>query len=312
MKIVVTGSLGNIGKPLTQELIQQGHSVTVISSNPKKQKAIEALGAHAAIGKLEDVSFLSTTFRGAEAVYCMIPLNPNEAHFMTYMKKIAHNYVEALKQTGIKRVVVLSGWSANLLKGDNVEDVFINQLPGTSITIMRPGSFYTNFYASMDMIRGKGLMGMFMTLRYVGLKAFLKGERGLLMGNYGGDDRIVFVSPKDIAEAAAEELVSRASEQIKIRYIGSEEMACSKAAKIIGAAIGKPYLRWIRISDKAMIKGLKMAKIPTELAENMVEMQAMMHSGLPLKNFHKNNPKMGRVKLADFAKEFSKVYLKKG
>ncbi len=34
MNIVLTGSLGNIGKPLTQELVQKRHSVTVISSNP--------------------------------------------------------------------------------------------------------------------------------------------------------------------------------------------------------------------------------------------------------------------------------------
>ncbi len=44
MKIVLTGSLGNIGKPLTQKLVTQGHSVTVISHNPDKQKDIEALG----------------------------------------------------------------------------------------------------------------------------------------------------------------------------------------------------------------------------------------------------------------------------
>jgi glycogen synthase len=29
MKIIATGSLGNISKPLTKELIQKGHSVTV-------------------------------------------------------------------------------------------------------------------------------------------------------------------------------------------------------------------------------------------------------------------------------------------
>jgi uncharacterized protein YbjT (DUF2867 family) len=52
MKITITGSLGNISKPLTQELVEKGHSVTVISSNPEKQKEIEALGAAAAIGSL--------------------------------------------------------------------------------------------------------------------------------------------------------------------------------------------------------------------------------------------------------------------
>lgn len=53
MKIIVTGSLGNISKPLTENLVQKGHQVTVISSNADKQKEIEVLGAAAAIGKIE-------------------------------------------------------------------------------------------------------------------------------------------------------------------------------------------------------------------------------------------------------------------
>jgi len=43
MKIILTGSLGHIGLPLTKELVQKGHNVTVISSNPDKKKEIEAL-----------------------------------------------------------------------------------------------------------------------------------------------------------------------------------------------------------------------------------------------------------------------------
>lgn len=72
MKITVTGSLGYVSTPLIQELIKKGHSVTAISSNAEKQAAIEALGAKAAIGTMEDVDFLTDTFRGADAVYCML------------------------------------------------------------------------------------------------------------------------------------------------------------------------------------------------------------------------------------------------
>ncbi|TSJ46626.1 SDR family oxidoreductase [Fluviicola chungangensis] len=310
MNIVLTGSLGNISKPLAQELIAKGHSVTVISSNSQKEKDIHALGATAAIGKLEDRSFLTKTFTGAEAVYCMIPMNLSETNFQNYMHNTANNYVQAIKQAGIKRVVILSGWSADLIKGENIEHLFIEQLDA-SITIMRPGAFYTNFYFSMDLIKGKGFIGKYLTLRYSGLMALFKGRTGLLMGNYGGEDKIVFVSPKDIATAVAEELIELPVEQLKIRYVGSEELTCNEAAKIIGTAIGKPWLRWVRISDKQMLQGLKMAKMPQELAETMVEMQSVMHSGKPLQNFHRNNPKMGKVKLADFAKEFAAVYNQK-
>jgi uncharacterized protein YbjT (DUF2867 family) len=203
MKFTITGSLGNISKPLTEELIQKGHSVKVISSNPGKQKDIEALGADAAIGSIEDIKFLTDSFTGADAVYCMIPLNSKEADPGSYFRRISKNYVQAIQQTGIKRAVVLSGWAADLVSGENAEGIF-NKLTNVSITIMRPASFYTNFYSSIDMIRGKGLIGALLTLRYYGLIALLTGKRGLLMGNYGGDDRTVFVSPLDIADAVAE------------------------------------------------------------------------------------------------------------
>jgi len=50
MNIVITGSIGHIGKPLTQKLVQNGHSVTVIASKAERQAEIEALGAKAATG----------------------------------------------------------------------------------------------------------------------------------------------------------------------------------------------------------------------------------------------------------------------
>ena len=308
MKIIVTGSLGNISQPLTATLIVQGHQVTVISSDSKKQTAIEALGAAAAIGSIADVNFLTNTFKGADAVYAMIPLSFTEPDLGAYMHRMAQNYAEALKEAGIKRIVVMSGWAADLVKGENVEHVF-NDLDA-SITIMRPGSFYTNFYQSMDLIKGKGFIGKFLTLRYSGLRALLTGKTGLLMGNYGGDDRIVFVSPKDIAAAVAEELLLLPKEKT-VRYVGSEEITCNEAAKIIGDAVGKPWLKWVLLSDKEMLQGLKMAKLPEKLAETLVEMQAAMHSGKTLENFHQNKPKMGKVKLSDFAKEFAAVYHQK-
>jgi len=68
MKIVTTGSLGNIGKSLTQELVKQGHTVTVISSSQKRQKQIESIGSKAAIGSVENVDFLTDAFTGADAI----------------------------------------------------------------------------------------------------------------------------------------------------------------------------------------------------------------------------------------------------
>ncbi len=64
MKIIVTGSLGHISKPLTQELVQKGHSITVISSKTERKNEIEKIGANTAIGSIDDADFLTKTFKG--------------------------------------------------------------------------------------------------------------------------------------------------------------------------------------------------------------------------------------------------------
>lgn len=108
MKIVVTGSLGHISKPLATTLIEKGHQVTVISSKPEKQTAIEAMGAIAAIGSLEDAHFLTGIFTNADAVYCMIPPNDYFNHNLDLMAqylRIGNSYAEAIRQSGVQRVV---------------------------------------------------------------------------------------------------------------------------------------------------------------------------------------------------------------
>jgi len=50
----------------------------------------------------------------------------------------------------------------------------------------------------MDIIKGdgflKGFFGLIMTLKYYGLTGLLQGKKGLI-SNYGGDDRMPWVSP---------------------------------------------------------------------------------------------------------------------
>lgn len=283
MNLVVTGSLGNVSRPLTQLLVRDGHHVTVISSDPGKAAPITKLGATAAIGSLTDGDFLRQALTGAEALYAMIPFSFTELDQASYLRGIATNYGQAIQQTGVKRVVVLSGWAADLVPSSSVEDVFA-QLPDVAVTFLRPAYFYSNFYMSLPAIR----------------------QTGQLTATYGGDDRIVFVSPKDIAAAAAEELVTSTPSQI--RYVGSDEMTCNEAAHLLGTAIGVPALHWAIISPEQMLASYKQAGMPATLAQSLVDLEATMHDGTALANFQRANPTLGTVKLAEFAQEFAVAY----
>lgn len=97
MKYVITGSLGNISKPLAEKLVAAKHDVTVISSKSDKAAQIEALGAKAAIGSVEDVEFLTKTFTGSDAVYTMVPPNFGASDWKKYIAGIGQNYATAIR-----------------------------------------------------------------------------------------------------------------------------------------------------------------------------------------------------------------------
>nr|WP_295865747.1 NAD(P)H-binding protein [uncultured Chitinophaga sp.] len=295
MNIIVTGSLGNISRPLTQQLVEKGHTVTVISSNPEKQAAIDAIGAVAAIGSLNDTAFLEKTFTGADAVYCMTPPNyvTNEAP-VDYYTRIAGNYALALEKAGVKRAVYLSSFGAHLDRGTGVilgshhSEKILNAIPGLSVTHIRPTSFYYNLYNFADMIR----------------------QAGFMAASYGGDDKVLWVSPLDIADAVAEEIVRTAGVP-QIRYVTSDERTCNEVAAVLGKAIGKPELTWRLIPGEAMREQLTTHGVPAPMAAALVELYDSLHSGVLAEDFYRNPPATtGKVKIEDFAREFAAVFAK--
>lgn len=292
MKIILTGSLGHISKPLAEELVQKGHSVTVISSNPEKQKDIEALGAAAAIGSITDVAFLASTFAGADAVYCMIPPSFAEPDQVAYYSKVGSGYVEAIRQSGVKRVVELSSYGAHLEKGtgfivgSHQVEKMMNELKDVAVTHIRPGYFYYNLLGFVKMIKAAGLMG----------------------ANYGGEDKLLLVSPADIAAAIADEIVTPLSGN-KVRYVASDDRTCNEVAGVLGKAIGKPDLKWITMTSEQMQNGLESNGLPEHIAANLVELGAATHSGILREDYEQHKPVMGKVKLEDFAREFAGALL---
>ncbi|WP_158796462.1 NAD(P)H-binding protein [Pedobacter sp. L105] len=298
MKIVITGSIGNIGKPLTQELVREGHLVTVISSKADRQGAIEALGAKAAIGSMQDIDFLSAAFKGADIVYLMEAwesigsLSDNTIDFNAGMRQIGYNYKEAIERSGLKRIVHLSSFGAHAPKGfgslvvhHDVEHI-LRQLPDeVSIKFMRPASFYTNLFMSIHHIK----------------------ERSAFVSSYGGDKKEPWVSPLDIAATIAEEMKLPFNGK-EIRYIASEEISPNEIAKTIGEAIGKPDLKWLIISDEQLLNGMLGAGYNTEICKGLAEMYASHRGGIVFEDYYRHKPVLGKVKFKDFAKDFAKVF----
>ncbi len=293
MQYVISGSLGNISKPLAERLVAAGHNVTVISSKADKVAQIEAIGAKAAIGSVEDIFFLTNAFTGADAVYTMVPPNFGSGNWKKYIASVGEKYAAAIQASGVKNVVNLSSIGAHMADGCGpVSGLFfaekaLNALMGVNVKHLRPGFFYPNFLANIGMIKHMGIIG----------------------GNYGEGTKLVLVHPDDIAEAAAEELLGLSFSGKSVRYVTSDEKTTDEVAAILGKAIGKPELPWINFKDEDTVAGMTQAGLPQEIAENYAEMGAAMRSGEMASDYLLHRPDVfGKTKLEAFAPVFAAIY----
>ncbi|MBV8253090.1 MAG: NmrA family NAD(P)-binding protein [Chitinophaga sp.] len=287
MKIIITGSIGNVSKPLAVSLLAQGHEVRIITSNPSKAAAITALGATPAIGSLDDQAFLLRTFSGADAAYLMCPPKLNTDDYIHYVSVIARNYAAALQQAGVKRAVVLSSMGAHRSEGHgpiagiHQMEKILSEVKGTAITFLRAAFFYNNFFGNIPMVHQGGIIG----------------------NNYPADSRLIMVHPTDIAKAVAEELL-RPSTGTDIRYAASDERTAGEIATILGKAVGIDALPWVNFEDDAVKNVLLGNGFSLEMATRFVEIGVAVRSKFLWEEYDKTNKVQG-IRLEDFAQEFA-------
>lgn len=292
MNFTITGSLGNISKPLAEKLIAAGHQVTIISRNAGKINEIEELGGTAAIGSVEDAAFLTEAFSGKDAIYTMVPPNFSASDIKEHIAGVGDKYFEAIQASGVKRVVNLSSIGADLesgtgpISGLHKVEQRLSELNGVAVKNLRPGYFYLNFLGSIDMIKQAGILG----------------------SNYGPETLLVLAHPDDIAAAAAEEMQTDFQGQ-SVRYVVSDERTAAELASILGAAIGNPELPWIAFNDDDALKGMVQAGLPEEMARSYVEMGNAIRTGKLFMHYFDHKPSsFGKIKLEDFAVEFANAY----
>lgn len=291
MKYVITGSLGNISKPVSEKLIAAGHNVTIITSSQDKVKAIETLGAKAAVGSVEDVSFLKQTLKGADVVYTMVPPKWDAENWKEWIGGIGKNYAAAIKDAGVKFVVNLSSVGAHMpggcgpVSGLYKVEQALNALQDVNIKHLRPAYFYHNLLAQVGLIKQAGIMG----------------------GNFG-DIAFPIVHPADIAEAVAEELLGLSFTGHSVRYVVGDEVTGNTIVSVLGESINKQGLPWVVFTDEDNLKGFLQAGLPEEVAKNYTEMGTAMHTGEMHADYLKNKPTLSKTKLTDFASEFAAVF----
>jgi uncharacterized protein YbjT (DUF2867 family) len=292
MNYVITGSLGHTGKPITEGLVKAGHTVTVVTSKSENAAAIEALGAKAAVGSVEDVDFLKETFAGAQAVYLLIPNKWGVENWRSFQNQVIDNYIAAIEANDIRFAVLLSSVGADLGEGTGPVDGLYDaeqklaKVAGLNSKFLRPTYFMYNFFGMVDMMKGMGITG----------------------SNFG-DEPIVLTHTDDIAVVALQELMNLDFTGQQVRYIASDERTGPEIARVLGEAIGKPDMPWVVFSDEQYAEGMRQAGLNEEMADGYAKLGESVRSGRMQADFYANKPAFGNVKLETFAKnEFASAF----
>lgn len=291
--LVITGATGKTGSKLAEILLEKGQKVRVIGRDAGKLKSFTVKGAEAAAGDMADTAFLTKAFRGADAVYALIPPNFSAADFWAYQKKIGESIVAAIKGSGVKYVVNLSSQGAHLpdrtgpIVGLHDQEERLNRLEGVNVLHLRPTYFMENLLMNIDLIRKMNIMGSAVR----------------------GDVKFAMIATKDIAAYAAERLVKRDFAGKSVAdLLGERDLSMSEAAAIIGSNLGKPDIAYVAFPYEDAEKGMVAMGLTPDLSGLYIEMSRALNEGLFAVNLPRTKGNTTPTAFEAFADLFAAAY----
>ena len=254
--ITVMGASGNTGKVVAEKLLSAGEKIRVIARNAEHLKTLRERGAETFVGDALDAAFLTSAFRGAESAYAMVPPDYTQPDLRKYYARFGESIGKAARDSGIKRMVLLSSIGGELNEGTgpiaglhDLEERF--RKLGVDLLILRPGYFYDNFYSQLGLIKQQGING----------------------GAIEPDVPVPMTATQDVGAAAADELSRNEFRGVTVReLLGPRDYTMVETTRILGEKIGKPDLKYIRFSDADFVGALLQLGISKGIADALVEM----------------------------------------
>src|SRR5580704_993129 len=141
---VVLGASGNTGHIVAQNLLARQQKVRVVGRDAAHLQSHAAQGAEIFIADVTDAAALTKAFQNADSSYVMIPPDPTGNDPLAYSERVGDAIATALKNAGVKNVVVLSSFGADKNKGTGpVVGLYkleqkLNQLGDVNVLFLRP------------------------------------------------------------------------------------------------------------------------------------------------------------------------------
>lgn len=148
---LITGSTGNIGRSVVEELTRQGHKVRALVRNPSRGELLPD-GTDLAIGDLDDVDSVTAALDGADAAFL---LHAGQGTSQTQVM------IDAARSAGVSKIVLLSSIGACLRPLPTIGETLkaredLLRASGLEVTYLRPNTLMSNALAWAAEIRDEG------------------------------------------------------------------------------------------------------------------------------------------------------------
>ena len=239
--IVVTGATGRVGHLVVERLLAAGQLVRAVGRTADKLKPLAGLGAEVRPGSYDDRAFLASVFKGATAAFVLTPVDISAKDVNEVQYKVIESLAEAIRDSSVKHVVLLSSWGAELstrvggIIGCHRFEQLLDEITNLNMVHLRPVWFMENFLWNIPLIKMAGINGL-------AIKA---------------DVAFPMIATRDIAPVAADYLTRLDFKGRNVRYLnGHRDYSMTEVTRILGASVGKPDLKYVEFPDAVFRKGL--------------------------------------------------------
>ena len=221
--IAITGITGNIGSQLARNLLAAGQTVRAVVRDVRRGQPWADLGCEVAVADINDAAALAQAFKGAEAVFLLVPPNFDPQPGFPEAHIIASSLTSALQAARPATTVYLSTVGAqavqsNLLSQHTIIEEALRKLP-LPITFLRPAWFMENAAWDVSSARDNGQIASFLQPL---------------------DRSIPMVATADIAHVAARLLVEKNSDHKIVELQGPERVSPKQLAATFAELLGNP------------------------------------------------------------------------
>lgn len=256
--ITVMGATGRIGRRITHLLREQGEEVRGVG---RSAAGLATTGAVPYAGDAADAGFLTGAFRGADAVFTMLPDDASEPDHRAAQDAKGEAIAAAVRASGVGYVVMLSSLGADLPAGTGfIEGLHAQEqrllATGAPLLALRPSWFLENAAAALPVIE----------------------ELGVVADALAPDVALPMVATRDVADAAATALTRR-DRTGAVELLGPRDLTQTEVTRILGARLGRPDLPYVQLPADEMIGALVGAGFSADAAARHVAMCDAINDG---------------------------------